>query len=63
MPTVPEYRLLPGHPIEVEIRQPDGARAIAVGVLHSVPESHTGGVARRLVGGDARVQALPATKQ
>lgn len=59
MPTRPTYRIRPGDRIEVEIVQPDGARALVVGVLDAAPEL-AGGLAIRIRITDAAVRALPA---
>lgn len=61
MSTVPEYRICPGHRIEVVVETPDGGRALVAGVLDSVPECITGGRALQLVVAASHVTPLPAT--
>ena len=57
MPPFRPYSLMPGQRLEVEVVQPDGGRALVVGVLDSVPDtSH--GRALKIKVCDARVQAL-----
>jgi hypothetical protein len=53
------YRVVPGHLIEIEIEQANGARALVVGTIDRVPVA-AGGEARRLVITNATVAALPA---
>ena len=61
MPSFRPYSLMPGQHLEVEVVQPDGGRALVVGVLDSVPDtSH--GRAMKIRVCDARVQALPAKR-
>jgi hypothetical protein len=55
------YSLMPGQPLEVEVVQPDGGRALVTGVLDSVPNT-THGQAMKIRVCDARVQALPAKR-
>jgi hypothetical protein len=59
MPPFRPYSLMPGQRLEVEVVQPDGGRALVVGVLDSVPDT-THGRALKIKVCDARVQALPA---
>ncbi len=59
MPTYRPYTLTPGQRIEIEVVQPDGARALVVGTLDSIPTAAAGQALQlRVVG--ARVQTLPA---
>ena len=60
MPTVPTYKICPGHSIEVVVPTPDGGRALVVGALDAVPVAASGGVALRVVVAGARVTSLPA---
>ena len=49
MPSMrPAYKVCPGDRIEVEVVQPDGARALVVGKLDDLPEV-AGGRALRIV--------------
>ena len=59
MPFRPAYKICPGDRIEVEVVQPDGARAVIAGKLDGVPEA-AGGKALRIRVCEAKVQALPA---
>jgi hypothetical protein len=59
MPIRPAYKICPGNQLEVEIVQPDGGRALVVGMLDAVPEV-AGGRALRIVVCDAQITALPA---
>ena len=59
MPQRPAYKICPGDRLEVEVVQPDGARALVIGKFDAVPEA-AGGRALRIVVCDAQVQALPA---
>jgi hypothetical protein len=59
MPLRPTYAICSGDRIEVEVVQPDGARALVVGKLDAVPES-AGRRALRIVVRDAHIAALPA---
>jgi hypothetical protein len=49
----------PGQPLEVEVVQPDGGRALVVGVLDSVPDT-THGRAMKIKLCDARGRVLQA---
>jgi hypothetical protein len=51
------YRVRPGERIEIEVRQPNGARARIVGTLDKVPLA--GGEALQLVAVAAAVESLP----
>jgi hypothetical protein len=53
-------KISPGDRIEIEVRQPDGGRALVVGTLVAVPES-VGGQALQIVVCDARIPELPLT--
>jgi hypothetical protein len=53
------YPLIPGQRLEVEVVQPDGGRALVVGVLDSVPDT-THGRALKIKVCDAEVRTLPA---
>jgi hypothetical protein len=53
------YRIVPGHVIEIEIQQANGARALVTGTLDRVPVA-AGGEALRLVITNATVAVLPA---
>ena len=53
------YHLRPGQRLEVEVVQPDGGRALVVGVLDAVPDT-AHGRALKIKVCDARVQALQA---
>jgi len=60
MPSLrPTYAICHGQRIAVEVVQPDGGRALVVGVLDSVPDA-THGRALKIRVCDARVQALEA---
>ena len=59
MPHFRPYSLTPGQPLEVEVVQPDGGRALVAGVLDMVP-SAAGGQALRIRVREAQVRALPA---
>jgi len=59
MPSFRPYSLMPGQRLEVEVVQPDGGRALVVGVLDPVPDT-THGRALKIKVRDARVRALPA---
>ena len=59
MPPFRPYSMTPGQFLEVEVVQPDGARALVVGKLDAVPDT-SGGRALRIVVCDARITALPA---
>jgi len=50
---------MPGQRLEVEVVQPDGGRALVVGVLDSVPDT-THGRALKIKVCDAQVRVLPA---
>ena len=54
------YSLMPGQLLEVEVVQPDGGRALVVGVLDSVPDT-THGRAMKIKVCDAQVQSLPSS--
>jgi hypothetical protein len=58
MPHRPAYSVRPGDRLEVEVVQPEGARALVIGTLDKVPEA-AGGLALRIVACEARVTALP----
>ena len=53
----PRLQICPGDRIEVEVVQPDGGRALAVGKLDAVPEA-AGGKALRIVVTEAQVRAV-----
>jgi hypothetical protein len=53
------YRIVPGHGLRIEVEQPNGARALIVGTLDSIPIA-AGGEALHLVICNATVTALPA---
>ena len=56
------YKIRPGDRLEVEVVQPDGGRALVVGVLDSAPNTAQG-LARRIRVCDAQVQALEARRR
>jgi len=58
MPPFRPYSLKPGQTLEVEVVQPDGGRALVVGVLDAVPET-THGQALRIRVCEAQVRPLP----
>ena len=51
------YSLMPGQRLEVEVVQPDGGRALVVGVLDSVPDT-THGRALKIKVCDVRITPL-----
>ena len=53
------YRIVLGHGLRIEVEQPNGARALIVGTLDSIPIA-AGGEALHLVICNATVTALPA---
>jgi hypothetical protein len=53
------YTLEPGQEIRIEIEQPDGARALVVGTVDSVPLSIWRGQVLKAKVVDARASALP----
>jgi hypothetical protein len=53
------YRIIPGHGLRIEVEQPNGARALIVGTIDSIPIA-AGGEALHLVICNATVTALPA---
>ncbi len=59
MPPFHPYSLKPGQPLEVEVVQPDGGRALVAGDLDAIPET-THRQALRIRVREAKVQALPA---
>jgi hypothetical protein len=60
MPSLrPTYTISPGDRLEVEVVQPNGARALVTGKLDSVPDT-THGRALRIRVVDARVQTMQA---
>jgi hypothetical protein len=60
MPLYPSYSIRPGDRLEVEVVQPDGGRALVIGVLDAVPDT-THGRALKIRVCDAQVRALPPT--
>jgi hypothetical protein len=59
MPFRPECKIRLGDRIEIEVVQPDGGRALVVGILDKVPVA-AGGLALQIVVCDAQVRALPS---
>jgi hypothetical protein len=59
MPIFRPYSVTPGQLLEVEVVQPDGARALVAGRVDAVPKAVRGGQALRIRVCDARVRALP----
>ena len=53
------HRVIPGHRIEIEIEQANGARARVVGTIDRIPVA-AGGEALQLVITNAVISALPA---
>jgi len=53
------YRIVLGHGLRIEVEQPNGARALIVGTLDSIPIA-AGGEALHLAICNATVTALPA---
>jgi hypothetical protein len=58
MPSRPRYMIGPGDPVEVEVVQPDGGRALVVGKLDAVPEA-AGGRALSIRVSDAVITSQP----
>jgi hypothetical protein len=59
MPVFRPYTLTPGQQLEVEVVQPNGARALVTGKLDAVPDT-THGRAMRIRVVDAKVQTMEA---
>ena len=57
--TLRSYTVTLGQRITIEIEQPDGARAVVVGTVDSVPHSYWRGRVLKLRIADARAAALP----
>ena len=56
------YRIVPGHGLRIEVEQPNGARALIVGTLDSIPIA-AGGEALHLVICNARsLRCLPSSE-
>jgi hypothetical protein len=54
----PSYKICPGDRLEVEVVQPNSARALAIGQLDRAPVA-AGWVALRITASDAQVKPLP----
>jgi hypothetical protein len=59
VPLTRTYTLEPGQEIKIEIQQPDGARALVIGVVDAVPHAYWGGRVLTLRITEARACALP----
>jgi hypothetical protein len=57
------YRIVPGHGLRIEVEQPNGARALIVGTVDSIPIAAGGEALHLVICNPPSLPCLPSSSQ